>query len=145
MDRILIVWLAGIIAFVILEAVTYQMVSVWFALGAVGGLIAAAAGAPFSAQMGIFIGLSFLFLLCLRPVSKKLIKIKKESTNADSLIGKEVLITKEVDNVHGAGEGKINGMTWTVRSSDSSIIKAGETVSVKEIKGVKLIVERKEA
>lgn len=144
MEPILIVWLAGIIAFVVLEAVTYQLVSIWFALGAVGGLVTAIAGAPFAVQMAVFAGLSVLFLLCLRPASKKLVKTRTERTNAESLIGQEVFITKDVDNTRETGEGKINGMIWSVRSADGSCIPENKTATVKEIKGVKLIVERKE-
>lgn len=143
MEPTIIIWLIGIIAFVILEAVTYQLVSVWFALGAVGGLIAAIVGVQFNIQMTVFLIISVVFLLCLRPVSKKLLKTKKEQTNVDSLIGKEVLITKEVDNLHGKGEGKINGMMWSVRSTDNSCILENETAIVENVKGVKLIVKRK--
>ena len=28
-----VIWILGIIAFIILEAVTYQLVSIWFAIG----------------------------------------------------------------------------------------------------------------
>lgn len=143
MELNIIIWLMGIIAFVILEAITYQMVSIWFALGAVGGLIAAIIGIRFNIQMTVFLVISVLLLLCLRPVSKRLLKTKQEKTNADSLIGKEVVITKEVDNLQGKGEGKINGMTWSVRSADNSCIPENETVTVEDIKGVKLIVKRK--
>ena len=36
-----VIWILGIIAFIILETVTYQLVSIWFAIGALGGMIAA--------------------------------------------------------------------------------------------------------
>ena len=34
-----VIWILGIIAFIILETVTYQLVSIWFAIGALGGMI----------------------------------------------------------------------------------------------------------
>ncbi len=145
MEPILIVWLLGIIVFVILEAVTYQLISIWFAAGAAGGLIAAIAGASWGLQMTVFLVLSVLFLLCLRPVSRKLIRTKKENTNTEGLIGKEVFVIKGVDNIWETGEGKINGMIWSVKSADNSAISDGETVIVERIEGVKLIVKRKEA
>lgn len=144
MDATVWVWLAGIIVFIVLEAVTYQIVSIWFALGAVGGLIAKAAGASFTVQMAIFITISVICLLCLRPLSRKLLKNKKENTNVDSLLGKEVLVTKEVNNLLGTGEGKVGGMVWTIRSADNEIIPEGETVICEKVEGVKLIVKRKE-
>ena len=33
-----VIWILGIIAFIILETVTYQLVSIWFAIGALGGI-----------------------------------------------------------------------------------------------------------
>lgn len=143
MDMTLLIWLLGIVAFVILEAVTYQLVSIWFAVGAVGGMIAKLAGAQFSVQMAVFLLISVILLLALRPVSKRLIKTKRENTNVDSLIGAEVLITKEVNNREGIGEGKVNGMTWTVKSSNGAVIPENETAIIESIQGVKLVVKRK--
>ncbi|MBD9026133.1 MAG: NfeD family protein, partial [Clostridiales bacterium] len=45
-----VIWILGIIAFIILEAVTYQLVSIWFAIGALGGMIAAFSGVNFYVQ-----------------------------------------------------------------------------------------------
>ncbi|MCH5210306.1 MAG: NfeD family protein [Oscillospiraceae bacterium] len=144
MEPVMLVWLIGIIVFLILEGVTYQLVSIWFAVGAAGGLIASVMGARFNIQMTVFLAISIVLLICLRPVSKKLLRTKKEKTNVDSLIGKDVLITKEVNNLLGNGEGKINGMQWTVRNADGdTVIPEGETVTVEKVEGVKLIVKRK--
>lgn len=143
METNVLIWLIGIIVFIILEAVTYQMVSIWFALGAVGGLIAALLKMQFSVQMTVFIVIAVISLLALRPLSKRLIKTKDVRTNSDSLIGKEVLITEEVNNLQGNGKGKINGMMWSVRSADDSLIPENEVVTVEDIKGVRLIVKKK--
>lgn len=143
MEPHILVWLIGIIAFIILEAVTYQIVSIWFALGAAGGLIGALLGASFNIQMLIFIVVSVIFLICLRPVSKNILKHKKEQTNVDSLLGKEVLVTKAVDNMTGSGEGKVNGVVWSLRSADNTAIAENEIVVVEKVEGVKLIVKKK--
>ncbi|MGN0107775.1 MAG: NfeD family protein [Hominilimicola sp.] len=143
MEPNVIIWLIGIIVFIILEAATYQIVSIWFALGAVGGLVASLAGANFTVQMIIFIALSVIFLICLRPVSRRLLKFKHEKTNVDSILGKEVLITKEVDNLRGGGQGKVNGVVWTVKSADNVPIPENDIAVVEKVEGVKLIVKRK--
>lgn len=52
-----VIWILGIIAFIILEAVTYQLVSIWFAIGALGGMIAAFSGVNFYVQMAVFLSL----------------------------------------------------------------------------------------
>ena len=144
MDMTAWIWILGIVAFIVLEGVSYQLISVWFAIGAAGGLIAYAAGADFTLQLIIFIAVSAVCIVCLRPVSRKLLKGKETKTNADALVGKDVLVTKEINNLRGEGEGRVSGMTWTLRSQDGEIIPEGETVICVKIEGVKLIVKRKE-
>lgn len=139
-----VIWILGIIAFIILEAVTYQLVSIWFAIGALGGMIAAFLGTNFYVQMAVFIVVSFICILCLRPLSMKFFKPRNVETNAQSLVGKEVLITSDVDNIRGLGEGKVDGKFWTVRSIDNSHVLKGETAVIEKIEGVKLIVKRKD-
>ncbi|MCH5212872.1 MAG: NfeD family protein [Oscillospiraceae bacterium] len=136
------VWIVAFIAFVIAEAITYQFITIWFAIGALGALVLSVAGATVRMQITIFLILSIATLLFLRPVSKKYLKSKTEKTNVDSLIGMDVLITEDVDNMVGAGKGKLRGMEWTVRSADNSAISAGETAIVERIEGVKLIARK---
>lgn len=136
-----VIWLVGIVVFLVIEAVSYQIVSVWFALGAIGGLIAHICGADFYIQILVFIVLSAALLAALRPVSVRFFGKNRVRTNADSLIGKTVLITHEVNNVKETGQGRTGGMEWTVRSGDGEIIPQGATVKVLRIEGVKLIVE----
>ncbi|MCD8344846.1 MAG: NfeD family protein [Oscillospiraceae bacterium] len=136
-------WLIAIIAFIVLEAVTYQLVSVWFVIGSLGGLVAAALGASFGVQIAVFVILSALMLAVLRPLSMKLLKPKGLKTNVDGLIGGDVLITENVSNIEGTGKGKINGMTWTVRSESGEDIPENSVATVSRIEGVKLIVTKK--
>lgn len=136
-----IIWLAAVIAFIILEASTYQMVCVWFIVGSIGGMIASMLGAGFWVQMTVFLAVSIVLLILMRPLAMKRLNSHKVKTNADSLIGKKVLITETVDNTKATGQGKIDGAVWTVRSSDGSVIEEGEVAEIKRIEGVKLIVE----
>ena len=139
-----VVWIVALVVFVIAEAVTYQLITIWFAIGALGSLACSIAGTSLPTQITVFLVLSVASLLFLRPASKKYLKSKTEKTNVDSLVGMDVLITEDVNNVTGEGRGKLCGMEWTVRSADNSRISAGETAVVEKIEGVKLIVSRKE-
>lgn len=136
-----IVWLAAVVVFLILEGFTYQLVSIWFVFGAIGGLIASFfTNVNAYAQLGIFIGLSIILLAALRPVAMKMMKKHEFRSNADGLIGKVVYITQEVNNLKSTGQGKVDGMYWTVRSLDDEIFHEGENAEVKKIEGVKLLV-----
>ena len=135
------VWLIAVVAFVAVEAVTYQMVSIWFAVGAAGGLVAHVCGAGLPVQIGVFIVLSVIMFAALRPLSMRLAKKRRFKSNAESLEGKTVLITEEVNNLNGTGKGKVDSMEWTVRTANDKIISPGTTARVIRIEGVKLIVE----
>ena len=91
--------------------------------------------------MVVFVAVSVLLLVCFRPMSIKLLKKQNFKSNADSLIGKDVLITEDVNNMECTGKGKIGGMEWTVRSSSGKEIKSGTAARITKIEGVKLLVE----
>lgn len=141
MENMGLVWFIALIAFLILEGVTYQLISVYFAIGAVGGLITYLLGFGPTAQTVVFFVVSIISLGLLRPVSMKLLKNEGIKTNAESLIGEKVYITKDVDNLRESGEGKIKGTYWTVRSADDTVIPKDSVATVERIEGVKLIVK----
>lgn len=136
-----IIWLVAVVAFIILEASTYQMVCVWFIVGSIGGMIASMLGAGFWVQMSVFLVISIALLILMRPMAMKRLNSHKVKTNADSLIGKKVLITETVDNTKATGQGKVDGTIWTIRAEGDKIIEEGAVAEIKRIEGVKLIVE----
>lgn len=141
----LLIWLIALVAFAVLEAVTYQLVCIWFSIGAIGGFLTAYAGLGVNMQLGVFVILSIVALAALRPISVRLLKKDFIKTNVDAVIGQDVYITKKVNNIASEGEGKSKGLTWTVRSeSDEVILKPGDVASVIRVEGVKLIVRKKE-
>ena len=87
-----IVWLVLLVVFAIAEAATVGLTSVWFALGSLGALICALAGGSIWLQVGIFIVLSLVCLLALRPLAKKYLNSRVEATNADRVIGQEARV-----------------------------------------------------
>lgn len=138
-------WLALVAAFALVEGLTFQLVTIWFSIGSVGGLIAAVAGASVRDQIIIALAISAISLLLLRRFVMKFLKPKETKTNADSLIGRVIIIDETVDNIKNEGTGKINGLTWKLRSEDGAVIEKGEMAEIREISGVTLIVKRKTA
>lgn len=135
-------WLALVVLFGVLEACTAQIVSIWFAGGAVIALLSQLFGASFAVQIASFIIVSIILLLCTRPLVNKLTKNKKTPTNADSVIGKTAVVTRETDDMGLMGEAKVGGTYWTICSDDGQPIEANEKVTVEKIEGVKLIVRK---
>ena len=136
-----IVWLALLIIFAVAEAATVGLTSVWFAIGSLGALVCALAGGNIWLQLGIFIVLSLVCLVALRPLAKKYLNTRVEPTNADRVIGQEARVTQDIDNIQGTGAVTIGGVTWTARSEHDTHIPAGVMVRVLRIEGVKVIVE----
>ena len=136
-----VLWLIALIVFAVGEAITVGLTSVWFAVGALGALIAAGFGAALWLQVVVFLALSGVTLLLVRPLAKKFLTPRYQATNADRVIGATALVTEEIDNLKGSGLVNISGQVWTARSADGGRIKAGAVVSVLRIEGVKLIVE----
>jgi len=131
-------WLGVIIALTILEVATVNLVSIWFIASAVVSLILSFFVDSFIIQFGVFAILGVVLLLLTRKHLMRALNIKRESTNADRVIGKEALVTEDISK-QSPGEVSVLGKKWTAVSNKS--IKKGSTVKVLAIEGVKLRVE----
>ena len=137
-----IFWLIAFILFVVGEAVTVGLVAIWFAVGALGALAAAALGGGLWLQIAVFLILSALSLMLLKPLSRKWMAGHKAArTNADRVIGETALVTEDIDNTMATGQVQVDGQIWTARSAHGVVIPAGSRVKVLSIQGVKVMVE----
>ena len=137
----MIMWLVLLILFAVGEAATVGLTSIWFAAGALAALIAALLGGALWIQLTLFLAVSLLCLLAVRPLAKRHLNDKVVPTNADRVIGAEAQVTEDIDNIHGKGTVIIRGMTWSARSEDGGPILTGTMVRVLRIEGVKVFVE----
>lgn len=136
-----IVWVVLMVVFLVVEAATAGLTCIWFAIGSLAALIAALIDAQLWLQIVWFLVISFVTLYFTRPLVKKYVNSRSQPTNADMVIGKEALVTEDIDNVEATGAVSVGGKVWTARSADGGRIKSGAVVSVLRIEGVKLIVE----
>ena len=134
-------WIAAIVVFGVVEAVTAGLVSIWFVPGAVAGLIAAMAGAGLLIQLVLFLAVSAAALAATRHLVKKLSAGRAVPTNADRVLGRTARVTETIDNDSASGAVYVDGKTWTARSADGSVLPAGSRVEIQRMEGVKLIVE----
>lgn len=136
-----IVWLVAMIVLLIVEAIVPGLVSIWFAIGALAALVSALLGAPLWLQMVWFLVVSVVALALTRPLVKKYVNGRVQPTNADALIGRDCVVTENIDNIAGTGAVKVDGKVWTARSVDENVhFLAGSIVTAVRIEGVKLIV-----
>lgn len=139
----IMIWLGIIIVGIIIEAASPQLVSIWFVVGSLGGLIAGLIGAPMWLQITLTIVISVVCLILTRPLSKKLLESKIVKTNADRYIGQEGVVTTEINPLTNAGRVTVGGSSWSAFCDDGSVIQTGKVVEVKDIQGVKLLVNLK--
>ncbi|MBQ4561627.1 MAG: NfeD family protein [Clostridia bacterium] len=134
-------WVALLIAFAAVELITPQLVSIWFAIGSLGALIATALKAQLWLQLLIFLVISAIMIIVSRPLYRKFIKTKLVPTNSDRVIGETAVVTESIDNIQAKGSVKVQGQLWTARSENGEVIPEGSQVTVIRIEGVKLIVK----
>lgn len=138
------VWIVLAVVLGIIEAATVSLLSIWFAVGAIVAIIPAYFGAPIWVQILVFLVVSAICFVFTKRFFKDVIKVKKQPTNADGLIGEDGIVTAEIDNLSGEGKVFISGLTWSARSSNGENIPEGAVVTVRKIEGVTLIVKIKE-
>jgi len=138
------IWLGLLLLFLAIEAGTVTLVSIWFAGGALAALIVSLFCPVLWVQAVVFLGVSCVLLLLLRPVTKKFFTPRLTKTNVDSVIGSVGKVTQSIDNVAAAGQVKLGAMYWTARSANGEVIPEGTLVCVERIEGVKVFVKKAE-
>ena len=135
-------WIALLVGAVVAEAVTNDLVAIWFFPAAIIALITSFFEAPIWVQILVFVIVGLALVIATRPLCRKFLKSKDVKTNLDMLIGKTCIVTEEIRNIDGVGEVKVNGLCWSARAEDESrVIAVGEQVTILQIQGVKLIVK----
>ncbi|MBT9771872.1 NfeD family protein [Coprococcus catus] len=137
-----IIWLALTAVLLIIEIVTLGLTTIWFAAGALFAFFAALLGMNQGIQIGVFVVVSVVLLFFTRPLAVKYLNTKTIKTNTEALVGKTARVIVDINNLKSQGQVVINGLEWTARSSDDTVVfKIGDAVTIVGIEGVKLIVE----
>ncbi len=137
-----IIWLALFVVLIVFEAVTTGLFTIWFAGGALIALLVSLFLDMWVVQMVVFLIVSFLLLYFMRPVAMRKFNAKRLKTNVEDIAGREAKVTELIDNLNASGTAILNGLEWSARSVEDSVtIPVGERVLVREVRGVKLIVE----
>lgn len=138
------VWLIAAVVFFIGEVMTEGFFLLWFAIASLVALFFTLFTDNIIIQFGIFIIIAIVLLFSTRTLTEKFLSSRKKvESNVNALIGKKAKIIEEIDQIEGAGKVKVNGEVWKAIVEDqSSTFKIGETVVIKDIDGVKLIIAK---
>ena len=136
------IWIGFAVVMAVCEALTTQLVSIWFVFGGIAAAISTVFTPSSPIQSAVFLIVSLLCLIITRPLVKK---FKKKSriinTNADRLVGQSGVVTMDIQDCDTVGQVKVNGEVWSALSIDAPIPK-GSKIKVLSIEGVKLIVAK---
>lgn len=134
-----LLWLFIVIAAGIFEAVTVDLVSIWFCVGALFAMLLAYFEVALWVQITAFVVVSAILIILTRPLAKKILRGNIVRTNSDRLIGKHGIVTSPISQ-DIRGEVKVAGEFWSAVARDNLDINEGEHVEILAIEGVKLIV-----
>ncbi len=134
-------WIAALVIFTIAEASTGAIVSLWFMGGSLVAFLLAVFGLPVWLQILCFVVVSLVLLLLLRPRLRSMVEKRKIPTNSDSLVGKTVLVTEDIDNLRNKGVVRVHGVDWTAFSADGKPISKETPVRILSVHSAKLCVE----
>ena len=144
MEWLIFLWLGIIILTIVLEATSYDLISIWFSAGALVSMILAIIDTTtkleinWVAQVLVFVIVSLILILSLRPVTKKYLKRIDVKTNIDTIVGKHGIVVDAIESGE-RGTVKVDGVIWTAISNDD--VLSDEKVEVLAIEGNKLIVK----
>lgn len=132
-------WLIIFIVLIITELLTINLVTIWFAFGALLALVVEVSFSNIVLDIITFVITSFLLIILTKPIIGRL-KVKKvEATNLDMVINKIGIVTEDI-NQDKIGEVKVLGKRWSAYSNTE--LKKDEKVKILSIDGVNLKVEK---
>ena len=133
-----IMWLILLACFLVVEAITVGLTTIWFAGGALVAAIASGLGAGILTQWVLFL----VLLIFTRPLAVRYMNKGVPKTNVNSLIGERAVVIQKINNLEQSGQVRINDIEWMARtSSDEVTIPEHAIVTIEDVQGVKLIVK----
>ncbi len=136
------IWLIFSGILFVIEICTVSFFAFWPGIGALAAAISCIFTDNIVIQSTVFVVVSLIMILFMKPLAKRLFKTKDVPMNSKIVIEKNGIVVQEIDNLNSKGQVKVNGELWSAISKDGEKISKGSTVIIKSIEGVKLIVEK---
>jgi membrane protein implicated in regulation of membrane protease activity len=139
-----VVWLIAAAVLGVAELLTTTLALGLVAVGAVAAAVTSAVGGGAAVQLGVFVVVSLAGIVLIRPMAIRRLRSRPGlRTGTAALVGRTGLVLDDV--TPHAGRIKIGGEEWSARPYDeASVIPAGSTVDVLQIKGATALVHPRE-
>lgn len=136
-----LIWGGLFVLTVVAEIASQQLISIWFAAGAIAAFLAVCFGASLVVQSVLFVAVSILLLVFTRPIVKKVFSFGVKDTNNQE-IGRIAIVIQAVDPIKNTGRVRLDGVDWIAVSKDGVPIPAETSVRIEAVDGTKLLVSR---
>ena len=137
-----LIWTIVLVAAIVAEAITVDLVSIWFSVGAIVALVSDVFfKATEAIQITLFIIVSLSCIILSRPLAKKYLRGNTIKTNYDRIIGKHATVTKTITE-DAKGEVKVMGNFWSASSLNNEVIEEGQYVEIPTIEGNHVVVRK---
>lgn len=144
MDAWIWVWLAVLVLSIVIEIMTEQFVSIWFAPAAIVAIILNLVTLGPVWQIVGFAVVTIAGIFLFRDIVMKKLANNDNRTNIDAIIGEKCVVTERIDNFAGCGQAKVKGQIWSARGAhEDDVFEQGDVLTVVAIEGVKLICVKK--
>jgi membrane protein implicated in regulation of membrane protease activity len=141
-----VIWAVLTVVFLIIEAITLGLTTIWCAAGCAVAAVLDLCGVSETVQLIAMVVVSVIcFVICMiwvKPMLDQKHKRELEPTNADRVIGKEGVVIKTIDPIEGKGQIKVMGQVWSAKADGP--IEEGTKIKVISMEGVKVRVEKEE-
>lgn len=134
------IWFGLAVVFTLIEVTTFNLVTIWFALGSLIMIFVSFLPIPIGWTVLIFLGISTLMLIFTRPIAEKKLKIGKAKTNTDALLGEKVVVIKPFSDFD-KGEVKVKGISWSALAVKGASFQEGEKGIIEKVEGVTLYIK----
>ena len=134
-----IVWLIVVILLVVIEAMTVNLVTIWFIISGIITMFLSFFLNDLISQFAVFVLLGILLMILTKPAIEEMKKNKEEKLNLERIIGMEGVVIKEIKK-NVVGEVKVDGKIWSAIADKK--ITVDSDVIAEEIRGAKLLVSK---
>ena len=131
-----IVWLILLVACIVAEAATATLVSIWFCAGAAAALLLSAFVPNVLAQTAVFLVVSLVCLVLMRPLVRKKDAKAAVPTNADRNVGQTAEVIAAVEPAR-PGRARLSGVDWAARCDVP--LAEGQLAEVVAVEGTTLV------
>lgn len=135
-------WLLALLALLAFEFLRMDLYGACAAIGAIGAIIVCAFDLHLIIQLAVFVVITMLLVLFVRPIGFKYIHRMKKDSDMQNLVGKDAIVISKIDNEQGVGLVLIDGRQWSAKSHrPNAVIPAGTLTKVVVMRGDVAIVD----